>query len=101
PDMVRLNDAEGALETARIRYSAAKREYDRFAALSHVVSDAEVTRQRLEYELATQQVTAAKNNLTLVREGALKGSAKSNNLVTATVAGMILEVPVDLGSTVV
>lgn len=101
PDMVRLNEAEAALEAARIRYSAAKREYERFTALSSVVSDAEVTRQRLDYELALQQVTTAKNNLALVREGAVKGSAKANNLVAATVAGMVLDVPVELGTTVI
>src|SRR5690606_12746720 len=98
---VRLNDAEANLEAAHIRYSAAKREYERFMGLSRVVSDAEITRQRLEFELAEQQVAAAKNNLALVREGAVKGSAKSNNLVIATVSGMILDVPVELGSTVV
>ncbi len=53
------------------------------------------------FNLRKQEMESAENNLELVREGASKKSGTVSNLVTATVNGMLLEVPVKEGSFVI
>ncbi|MEQ8880368.1 MAG: HlyD family efflux transporter periplasmic adaptor subunit, partial [Cyclobacteriaceae bacterium] len=51
--------------------------------------------------LNKQQVEAAENNLELIKEGASKKSGAVSNLVKSTVAGMVLDVPVEEGNFVI
>ncbi len=52
-------------------------------------------------DIAKQEMNAAINNLQLLKEGASKNSRQVNNIVVSTVAGMILDVPVEEGSSVI
>lgn len=52
-------------------------------------------------DIAKQEMNAAINNLQLLREGASKNSRQVNNIVVSTVAGMVLDVPVEEGSSVI
>jgi len=53
-----------------------------------------------DVDIRKQELEAAINNLSLLREGATKNSRQVSNVVTSTVSGMILELPVE-GSSVI
>ena len=103
PDMVRLNDAEAALKSARIDYEDAERELARREDLFNqdLISDFDFNRYKLEYRRVAQQLEAAENNLELIREGSAKRSGNVSNLVQATVQGMILDLPVKEGTFII
>ena len=103
PDVVQLNNAENRLKNAELNLKNSKLNLDRNSVLleNKTISKADFERIELNYELVLEEVEAAKNNLQLVREGALKGSSKSNNLVISTVDGMVLDVPIKEGTSVI
>lgn len=104
PDVVTLNNAENRLKTARISLKNLEKELKRNKDLleADVISEQDFQRMELNFDLAKEEVKAAENNVVLVREGALKGASnKSNNLVLSTVDGMVLDVPVKQGTSVI
>ena len=103
PDMVRLNEAEAALEAARIDHEDAQRELERHKQLyeDDLISEFEFNRFELEFKRVTQQLEAAENNLELIREGSAKRSGNVSNLVESTVKGMVLDIPVKEGSFII
>jgi len=103
PDMVRLNDAEAALEAARINYEDAQRELQRREELfaDNVISEFEFNQYKLEFRRVKQQLEATENNLELIREGSAKRSGNVSNLVKSTVDGMVLDIPVKEGSFII
>jgi HlyD family secretion protein len=103
PDMVRLNDAEAALEAARINHEDAQRELDRHKDLfeQELISDFEYNRFRLQAKLVTQRLESSENNLELIREGSAKRSGNVSNLVESTVEGMVLDIPVKEGTFII
>ena len=103
PDVVNLNAAEARLSAARISLANAETEHARIQQLMErkLINQGDFARADLEYNLAKQEVTAASNNLQLVKEGAIRGSGKVSNLVQSTVEGMVLEVPVKEGASVI
>ncbi|MGN6110200.1 MAG: efflux RND transporter periplasmic adaptor subunit [Kofleriaceae bacterium] len=104
PDAVQINQAEAGVRTAQIAFENAKRELDRNEALfkQGVVADAELQRFRTDFALRKQELATAGSNLQLVREGATRGQGKTSTLiVTATVNGMVIDVPVKVGFSVI
>jgi HlyD family secretion protein len=103
PNVIQLNQAENRVKTAELNLENSKRSLERNQQLleKSAISQNDFERIELNYELAVEELTAAKNNLQLVKEGALKGASTSNNIVTATVAGMVLDVPVEEGFSVI
>ena len=103
PNVVQLNNAENRLRTAELNLQNAKNNLERNQQLleKKAISQNDFERIELNYELAEEEVEAAKNNLELTKEGALKGSSIANNVVVATVSGMVLDVPVKEGSSVI
>ncbi len=104
PDAQNLNAADSQVRSAQITLDNAKRELDREEGLfkQGVVAEAEVYKFRTDYALAKQQLATAESNLTLVREGSLRGAGKlSNVIVTATVDGTVIDVPVKVGYSVI
>ncbi|MEY4546681.1 MAG: hypothetical protein RL685_2876 [Pseudomonadota bacterium] len=103
PNVVNLNTAEGRLASAEISVKTRKREYQRLRELKlqNLVAEADFNRSELEYQLAEQELSAAGNNLQLIKEGAIRGSGKVSNVVTSTVAGMVIDVPVKTGGSVI
>jgi HlyD family secretion protein len=103
PDMVRVSEAESRLKTARIKLENARRERDRFRGLlgQRVVSETDYARHEDEFRLAEQDVSAAENQLSLIREGASRRSGQISNQVNSTVEGMVLAVPVKEGESVI
>jgi HlyD family secretion protein len=103
PDMLDLNRAEAAVSSARINFENAKRELERNRSLFQrsVISDAELSRFQLDFELRKQELSTASNNVALIKNGAISRSQKVSNQVRSTVVGMVLEVPVEEGESVI
>ena len=104
PDAQGLNAAEAQVQSAKISLDNAKRELDRDEALykQGVVAEEELYKYRTDYALAKEQLQSAQSNLELVREGQIAGQGKTSNvMVTATVDGMVIDVPVKVGYSVI
>ena len=104
PDAMQINQAESAVRAAQIAFDNAKRELERNENLakSGVVADAELQKFRTEYALRQQELQSAGSNLQLVKEGATRGQGKASTLiVTATVPGTVIDVPVKVGFSVI
>jgi HlyD family secretion protein len=103
PNVVNLNAAESRLEAATINLKNRQREFERVSGLrqQQIASEVDMSQNQLQLELAQQEVQSAKNNLQLIKEGAIAGSGKVSNLVTSTVEGMAIEVPVKEGASVI
>lgn len=104
PDAMQINQASSNVSTAQIAYDNAKRELERNEELFKrgVVADAELQKYRTEFALRKQELSTAGSSLQLVKEGATRGQGKTSTLiVTATTAGMVIDVPVKVGFSVI
>jgi len=104
PDMVNLNNAESRLNRAKLNYEDAKVNYDRQTSLfeKQVIAREEYQRALLNYNSAHEEMEAAENNLELIRKGVTRSSAKTTNtLIRSTIDGMVLDVPVKEGFSVI
>jgi HlyD family secretion protein len=104
PDLVNLNNAEARVDRATISYEDAKLNFDRMEKLfnSGVIAQSEFQQAQISFRTAKQELDAAEANLELVREGVSKRSGRTTNtLITSTIAGMVLDVPVKVGSSVI
>jgi HlyD family secretion protein len=103
PNMVNLNAAESRVVEAELSVANAAREYERSKKLveQSLGAETELSQRELTLGLKQQELAAAKNNLELVKEGAARRSGKVGNLVTSTVTGTVLDVPVKEGSSVI
>jgi len=103
PNAVSLNNAEAAVRTARINQANAATELERFRNLfdQGLLSEADYNQKKLVSDLRQQELDTAQSNLQLVREGASQRSGAVSNLVYSTVEGMVLEVPVKEGGSVI
>jgi len=54
-----------------------------------------------QLDIRRQELDAATNNLQLLKEGVTKSSRQVSNIVVATVDGMVLDVPIEEGSSVI
>jgi len=102
PNMVNLNSAESGVNAARIGFENAKKELARYETLfkQQLISEAEVAKFRLEFDLRRQELSSASSNLQLVKSGAAKGSDKVSNVVLSEADGMVIDVPVKEGTSV-
>ncbi len=104
PNMVNLNNAESRLNKARINFKDAERDYKRQQDLLQkgVIAKAEFEDYDLVYNSAREEVEAAENNLQLIKKGQTNNtSSTTNTLVRSTINGMILDVPVKIGNSVI
>jgi HlyD family secretion protein len=104
PNMVSLNAAESRVSRAKIALDNAKVEYDRYTDLlkSKVIPAAEFQKYELSYRNAKEELNDAENNLDLIKEGQTKQTSQSTNtVVTSTLDGMVLAVPVEQGKSVI
>ncbi len=104
PDMVNLNNAESRVNRAKFGYDDAKQVFDRQKKLydQGVIPEADFQQIRLNINNAREELSAAENNLDLIREGVVKKSGKiTNTLVKSTIDGMVLDVPVEEGNQVI
>jgi len=104
PNMANLNSAENRIDRAQISLKNAELDFDRNAKLMDqgVIAPAQFQPFELAKLNAEQELRAAKDNLQIVKNGvATRNISGSNTDVRSTVNGMILEVPVKVGNTVI
>jgi len=104
PDMVTLNNAENRVELADLSLKNAKIDFDRNQKLfdDGVISYADFQPFDLAKKNAQTEFDAAKDNLQIIREGvSSKNSSAANTLVRSTITGMVLDVPVEIGNSVI
>jgi HlyD family secretion protein len=104
PNMVELNNAESRLNKAKITYEDAKMVYERQKKVYEqgVIPEAEFQEFRLAYMNALEEQETAESNLQLIKEGVSKKSGTATNtLIRSTIEGMVLDVPVEVGNSVI
>jgi HlyD family secretion protein len=104
PNVVNLNEAESRLNRAKIAYANAKTEFDRIKKLydQKVVSLADFQRAELNFNNSKEEQESADNNLQLIKQGTSKAMGNATNtIIRATISGMILNVPVKEGNSVI
>lgn len=103
PNMLNLSNAENRVNRAKISLDDAQREFDRNAPLLQkgVISKAEHQRFEIALKNAREELQAAKENLQIIREGATSSASTNNTLIRSTVSGMVLDVPVEVGNSVI
>jgi len=104
PNMVELNNAESRLNKAKINFEDAKLVYERQKKVFEqgVIPEAEFQQFRLSYMNAMEEQESAESNLQLIKEGVSKKSGTATNtLIRSTIEGMVLDVPVEVGNSVI
>jgi len=104
PNLSALNDAKNAINEAKINLDDQKRNYQRQSNLfgKGVIPKADLERAEVSYDQAKQAYAAANQRYDIVKTGTTSGLSNSaNTLIRATVSGMVLEVPVEVGNQVI
>ena len=104
PNLSALNDAKNAINEAKINLDDQKRNYERQSNLfgKGVIPKADLERAEVSYDQAKQAYAAANQRYDIVKTGTTSGLSNSaNTLIRATVSGMVLEVPVEVGNQVI
>lgn len=104
PDMVTLNNAENRVRQAQHDYDNSYIDFERNKKLfdQGVISYANFQPFELAKNRAATELDAAQENLQIIREGVSKKNSKAaNTLVRSTIQGMVLDVPVEIGHSVI
>jgi HlyD family secretion protein len=102
--MVSLNNAESRVNRAKIALDNAERNYTRQKDLyeQNVIPKNDFEEFELQFKNAQEELVAAENNLQLIKEGQTKKTGESTNtLIRSTIDGMILDIPVEIGNSVI
>lgn len=104
PDMGALSNAETRLQRARISLEDAQVNADRNQALlaDGIISAADYQRFDLALKQAQEEFYASEDNLKIIQDGvAARSGRTSNTLITSTIDGMVLDVPIKKGNSVI
>ena len=104
PDMGQLSSAQSRLRLANINVKQARTDYQREKVLydKGLVSAGEYAKIAQAYRQAEEELAAAEDNLQVVRDGVSKSNASaSSTLVRSTITGVILDIPVKVGNSVI
>ena len=104
PNMSALSSAENRLSRAQISLDDANRTYDRNSALFEqgVLSAMDLQRDEISLKQAKEELLSAEDNMRIVKEGVTaRGGSASNTLVRSTIDGMVLDVPIKKGNSVI
>lgn len=104
PEMGQLSSAESRVSVAEISLAQTRREFGRTEALHDkgVVSDEEFEQGRTDLQKAEEELQNAKENLEIVKNGITSRYKElSNTQIRSTIDGMILDVPIKVGNSVI
>ena len=104
PDMNSLSSAQSRVRLAEINLKQAKTNYEREKALydKELVSAEEYDQVLQQYNQAKEEKTAAQDALEVIRDGVSSSNATgSSTLVRSTISGLILDIPVKEGNSVI
>ena len=104
PNMAALQSAETRISQAKVNFDNASIEYNRNKDLLEkgVISKSDFLPSDLKYKSAEVEVRAAEDNMQIIKEGVSKSmETASNTIVKSTITGMVLDVPIKEGSSVI
>lgn len=104
PDESQLSAAQARVRLANINLRQARIDYQRLKTLfdKGLVAGNEYDQKRQAYQQAQEEVRSANNNLEVVRDGvAAENASTSSTMIRSTISGLILDVPVKVGNTVI
>lgn len=104
PDMVNLSNAQSRVTRAQIALDNAQKDYDRNKALDAdgLISKSAFQQFETAFQNAKTELESAQENLDLIQKGISRVSGSTTNtLVRSTIPGMVLEVPVEVGHSVI
>jgi len=104
PDMAQLSSAESRVRLSDINLRQVETDFKRMESLykQKLVSDEEFEKSRQQLRQAREENAAANDALEVVRDGVSKSNASaSSTLIRSTISGVILDVPVKVGNSVI
>ena len=104
PDMQQLSSAQARVRLAKVNLEQAQTDYEREKTLFEkgYVSADEHDKVRQAYRQAREELTAANDQLQVVRDGVSSSNASaSSTLIRSTITGLILDIPVKVGNSVI
>lgn len=104
PEMNQLTAAQSRVRIADINLNQVKTDYERYQRLfdKELVSASEYEKIRQQYRQAQEEKVAADDALLVVSEGISRSNANaSSTLIRSTISGLILDVPVKVGNSVI
>jgi HlyD family secretion protein len=104
PNILNQSNAENRLKRAKTFFDNAELDYNRNKPLREkgIISTAEFQSFELALKNAKEELEASKENLQIVREGtSLQAGSTGNTVIRSTVSGMVLDVPVEVGHSVI
>ena len=104
PDMNSLSAAQSRVRLAEINFKQARTNYEREKALydKKLISDDEYDKVFQTYNQAKEERSAAQESLEVIRDGVSSSNKTgSSTLVRSTITGLILDIPVKVGNSVI
>ncbi|MBR5431323.1 MAG: efflux RND transporter periplasmic adaptor subunit [Bacteroidales bacterium] len=104
PDMNQLSSAESRVRLSELNLKQAQTNYEREKTLydQNLVSQEEYDQVLQSYNQAKEERTAAQDALEVIRDGVSRSNATSSStLVRSTITGLILDIPVKVGNSVI
>jgi HlyD family secretion protein len=104
PELGTLNSAESRVRLAEISAAQGEIDFARNKKLhdDRLISDEEFEKSEVSVKQVREELQTAKDNLEIVKEGITKNSASfSSTLIRSTIDGLILDVPVKAGNSVI
>ena len=104
PELGQVNSAESRVRLAEINEKQAQTDFDRVEKLfkNKLISREDFEKSEVALKQARVEVQTAKDALEIIKEGITKNSASlSSTLIRSTIDGLILDVPVKAGNSVI
>ena len=104
PELGQLNSAESRVRVAEISTAQAETDHERIKKLYNdkLISREDYEKSEVEIKKAREELQTAKDALEIIKEGITKNSASfSSTLIRSTIDGLILDVPIKVGNSVI
>ena len=104
PELGTLNSAESRVRLAELNAKQGETDFARIEKLfeDKLISREEYEKAEVSVKQVREELQTAKDNLEIVKEGITKSSASfSSTLIRSTIDGLILDVPVKAGNSVI
>ncbi len=104
PELGQLNSAESRVRIAQLNANQAETDFARVEKLfkEKLVSREEFEKSEVSVKQSREELQTAKDALEIIKEGITKNSASfSSTLIRSTIDGLILDVPVKAGNSVI
>lgn len=104
PEASQLSSAEGRVNVAMIAFDDARLKHERNEMLyeKRVISREEYENSKAAFDKAAEELSSARDAVNIVKQGVSRYNAsEANTQVRATITGLVLDVPVKVGTSVI